>query len=461
MRRFERITERLKEISPVRLIVSSFFIIILIGALLLQLPISSRTSELPSVVDSLFIATSCTCVTGLTMFDTWTQWSAFGQIVMITLIQIGGLGLITFTTGVTLFLRRKLGLRDLQIAKEYTNGNVIDTPHLIRTILFVSFACEAVGALLLAVRFIPLYGVYGIWVSIFTAISSYCNAGFDIMGFQSPGMSLVDFAGDPIVSLTVSLLIVIGGIGFVVIVDIYSYGLKRFKKQEIHPRLTVHSVVVLKISATLLAVGSVLFFLLERENTLKGMNFFEQLNASFFQSVAARTAGFFTIPVGEEYDITKILTIILMFIGASPSSTGGGIKTTTFVVLLATVSSVLKGDQDTLVRKHRIEKTTVYKALSIAILSLLIIAITTSVMETAEAHKAFSAIDIIFEAASAFGTVGLTAGITTSLSAISKIALIITMFIGRVGPISLVFALTMRHARRTETILPEAKIIVG
>ena len=453
--------KRLKNVSPVRLIVSSFFIIIIIGSLLLALPFSSRDFQPTPLIDAFFTATSSTCVTGLAVYDTWTHWSYFGQGIILILIQLGGLGLVTFTTGFTLFMRRKLGLRDMQIVKEYTSGNMMDTPRLIRTIIIWTFSCEAVGALLLAIRFIPNFGFRGIWISVFLSISAYCNAGFDILGFLKPDSSLTLFVNDPLVCITSALLIIVGGIGFLVITDIHSWGYKKFKKIENHPHLALHTVVVLKTTVALLIVGTVLFLIFEYNNTLADMNFFQKLHASFFQSTTARTAGFASIDVGQQLDITKMLTIILMFIGASPSSTGGGIKTTTFVVIIATVLSVLRGKNETVLKKRRVDRTVVYRSLAIVVLSVLVVCITTIVVAIAESSNNVSALDALFETVSAFGTVGLTAGITPGLTVVSKIALIITMFIGRVGPISLLLALTMQHNSRLETILPEGKIIVG
>ena len=453
--------KRLKNISPVRLIVSSFLLIIVIGTLLLTLPISARERQATHVLDAFFTATSSTCVTGLALFDTWTHWSYFGQGVILILIQLGGLGLVTFATGFTLFMRRKLGLRDMQIAKEYTSGSMMDTPRLMRTIIIWTFSCEAVGALLLAIRFIPNFGVRGVWISVFLAVSAYCNAGFDILGFLKPNSSLTLFVNDPLVCLTIAMLIIVGGIGFIVINDIHSWGLRKFRKEENHPHLALHTWIVLKTTAILLLAGAVLFLLFEYNNSLAGMNFFQKLHASFFQSVTSRTAGFASIDVGAQLDITKMLTIILMFIGASPSSTGGGIKTTTFVVLMSTVLSVLRGKNETVIKKRRVDRTVVYRSLAIVVLALLVVTTTTVAVAIAETPNHVTALDALFESVSAFGTVGLTADITQGLTAVSKIVLIITMFIGRVGPISLVLALTMHHTTRLETILPEGKIIVG
>jgi trk system potassium uptake protein TrkH len=452
---------RLKNISPVRLIVSSFFLIIVAGSILLTLPIASRSGQPTNYLHSFFTATSSTCVTGLVVFDTWTHWSAFGQAVILLMIQLGGLGLVTFTTGFTLFLRRKLGLRDLQIAREYTSGNMMDVPRLIRTILCWTFACEAVGSLLLAIRFIPQFGNYGIWISIFLSVSAYCNAGFDILGFLRPDGSLTAYVNDPLVSLTICMLIIVGGIGFIVVSDIHACSMKRIRREENHPHLTLHTQIVLKTTVILLIIGTAMFLLFEYDNTLRGMNFFQKLHASFFQSVTARTAGYATIDVGSQLDVTKLLTMVLMFIGASPSSTGGGIKTTTFVVLIYVVISVLRGRDETVIARRRVEKSTVYRSLSIVFLALLVVSIATTIIAVAESKQDISAIDALFEAVSAFGTVGLTTGITHLLTNTSLITLIITMFIGRVGPISLILALSIHHNRRAGTILPEGKVIVG
>lgn len=461
MSKIETCINKIKSISPVKLIVLSFFITIIIGTILLKLPISYKSDQAPELIDALFISTSSACVTGLTMFDTWSQWSFFGQVVMAVLMQIGGLGLISFTTGITLLLRKRLGVRGLQIMKEYTNGNIINMHRLIYTIFAVSFSCEAIGALLLSIRFVPRFGAYGIWISIYTAISAYCNAGFDIMGIIRPNSSFTAYSEDPLVCLVVASLIIIGGIGFIVIVDIYNFFVNRIKNREKGTKISIHSVIVIKTSIVLILIGTILIFLAEYNNTLQSFNFWEKIHASFFQSTAARTAGFFSIPISEEKDITKIVTIILMFIGASPSSTGGGIKTTTFIVLISTVISVLKGHPDTYIHRHKIGQATVYKTLSIASLALFIVIVATGIMEFSEASKSFSSVDIVYEVVSAFGTVGLSTGITPFIGTISKIVLIITMFIGRVGPISLIIALTTRHQKGTESILPEGKIIVG
>lgn len=447
-------------ISPIRLIVGSFLFMIIIGTILLSLPISYKNHIEAKLIDTFFIATSATCVTGLSTFDTWETWSWFGQIVLLLLIQFGGLGLIIFTTGSTLIIKRKLDLRYIRLAKEYTNGNIINIKKLIYTILFMSFICEIIGALLLCIVFIPKYGLYGIWISLFTSISSYCNAGFDLMGIECANNSLISYYDNLLVNILIITLIIIGGIGFIVISDLYTKITSIVKKEHKY-NLSIHSTIVLKMTALLLSIGFVCFFLIEYNHTLKGMNITNKILVSLFQSTSCRTAGFFSIPINQECEFTKIITIILMFIGASPSSTGGGIKTTTLLVLFATISSVLKGHNDTRIKKHSINKFIVYKAMTITFIAFFLILISITLIDLIEKDKNLSMLSILFEVVSAFGTVGLSTGITSILSIPSKLILCILMFIGRVGPISLVLALTTKHSKKMENVYPEGKVLIG
>lgn len=454
------VKKRLRSVPPVRLIVVSFAVVILVGAVLLTLPIVSRSGLPTGFIDSLFTATSATCVTGLVVFDTWTHWNLLGQIIIILLIQIGGLGVITFTTGFSMLVRRKIGLRDLQLATENTSGDTINIKYLIKIILFFTFFCEMTGTVLLTFRFVPQFGAKGIWIAAFTAISAYCNAGFDILGFLMKDGNLIPYVGDPLVCLTVGGLIVIGGLGFVVISDIYNAQLlpRIHKEKPVH--LHFHSILVLIMTAILIVSGTVLFLVCEYNNTLAGMDFGTKLNASLFQSVSARTAGFCTVDIAKEHDFTKIITVILMFIGASPAGTGGGIKTTTFIVLLATVVSVMRGNEETTLLKRRIDQFTVYRALSILSGAAVVLFVATGVILTADPDV--NGVDALFEATSGFGTVGLTAGVTQTLSWISKLTVSLTMYIGRVGPVSLGLALTLHRGHRSAgAILPEGKVIVG
>lgn len=454
------IHKRLKNVPPVRMIVVSFLLVIFLGAVLLTLPVSARSGRPTPFLDALFTSTSAVCVTGLVLFDTWEHWNIFGQAVILVLIQVGGLGLVTFTTGFTLLLRRKLGFRGLQLAVENTGSSVLHVNHLIKIILFFTFSCETVGTFLMMLRFVPMFGAHGIWISCFTAVSAYCNAGFDIMGFLQPGSSLVLFVGDPLITLTVAMLIVTGGLGFVVISDIYFSKVHSRLRGERPLALNFHSQIVLRTTAFLIVAGTVLILATEYRNTLRGMNFGTKLNAALFQSITTRTAGFNTIDIGAENDLTKIIMVFLMFVGASPASTGGGIKTTTFVVLVTAVLSVMRGEDEAVVLKRRLDKFTVYRALAITAVGLFVVLITSTVIMVSD--PVASGINALFEATSAFGTVGLTAGVTPTLRTVGKIAVICTMFIGRVGPVSLGLAFTLKRNRISScAVLPEGRIVVG
>lgn len=444
-------------ISPVRLITLSFIVIIAAGTLLLMLPISSRSGQYTGFWDSLFTATSATCVTGLIVVDTYTHWSLFGQVVILGLIQLGGLSLVTFATFITLSLRRRLGLKQLQISREYIGiDGFMNIPQLFRLIMGVTVSCELIGALLLSFRFVPLYNIKGIWISLFLSVSAYCNAGFDILGREGEFVSLTNYADDAYVTLIIAALILLGGIGFLVFNDIITY-----KKTK---RLMMHTKIVLCVTAALTVFGTALFMISEyhNPNTIGSMSFGGKLLASLFQSVTTRTAGFNTVDLGACNDFTKILMCFLMFIGASSGSTGGGIKTTTFAVLIITVISICSGREDAVFMHRKIDKSVVYKAFVITMLSLTVVAITFSAIYVWGTSYDINTFDALFEAVSAFSTSGLTCGITTSLALVPKIFLIVTMFIGRVGPVSAAFMLTKGVGKNIGThILPECKIMVG
>lgn len=452
---------KIKSSSPIRLIVSSFVVLMLLGGLLLKLPFSSADGVPKPFVDCLFTATSATCVTGLSICDTFTGWSYFGQAVILILIQCGGLGLLTFASAFTLLARKKLGLRDLQIVKEYTSGNITDIPKLIKTIIRMTFLCELVGAALLAVSFVPKFGSLGIWVSIFTAISAFCNAGFDLFGFIEPGQGMILFSNDIYVSVVIMLLIVIGGIGFLIIFDLEKQIKEKLSRKKNHIELSYHSKMVLITTAILILFGAVAFFVSEYSNTLSNHNLTQQINISFFHSISSRTAGFSAVDLAKTYDITKFITVILMFIGASPVSTGGGIKTTTIVVIFATVISVLRGKEETSFLKHKINQKVVNSAIAIAVISLTYILLITGIIAAIEHEQGISMFNILLETTSAYSTTGLSASVTTSLEASSKIILIVTMLIGRVGPLSLFLSISGRKPNPNGKILPEGKVIVG
>lgn len=454
-----KLKKKIKLLSPVQIIVYSFVLIIAVGTFFLYLPISVRSGQ-TCFLDSFFTSVSCTCVTGLSLHDTWSHFTLFGQIVILSLIQIGGLGLVSFTTGFTLIVHRKLGLRDMKILKEGIQGNVVDIPNIVRTVFISTFVVEVLGVLLLSSKFVPKYGLLGLWLSLFLAVSSYCNAGFDITGFISQDSSLMIFNNDPFIMFVVASLIIIGGFGFLVIIDIYSNATNRFNPVKHHSKLSLQTNIVLKATFWLLLVGTLLFFCFEYENTLKGLSIVEKLSACFMQSASSRTAGLFSFNLTKQYNITKLITIIFMFIGASPTSTGGGIKTVSFVVLISTMWNTLCGRDETVIYNRKINKSIVYRSLSISLAFIIFISIGTLMISILEAQKPILVIDILYEVVSAISTTGLSTGITRSISDFSKYILIFFMFVGRVGPISLILAITTKKDNKYKMI-PEGKLIIS
>lgn len=443
--------------NPARVIVSSFALLILFGAFALMLPICSKSGLATDFITALFTATSATCVTGLIVVDTYTYFSVAGQVVILLLIQLGGLGLVTFATFFNIAIRKRIGLKSLYVAQESVNSdNMSEIGRLIKLVFIVTVSFEFAGACILATVFVPQYGQGGIFIAIFLAVSAYCNAGFDILGFQGQYSSLMNYQDNPVVLITIMSLIICGGLGFIVWQDLFHV--------RQHRRITLHTKIVLVATVTLLVLGAVLVALFEWNNvkTLGGMTSGEKVLNSFFQSVTARTAGYNSIPNEDMFGITKLLTVVLMFIGAAPGGTGGGIKVTTFYVLLMTVVSVMRGNDETTIGKRKVDKSVIYKAMAVTSIALLVVCISTSTIYfTSHAGGVnFSEIDALFESVSAFGTVGLTSGVTALANSASRIVLIFTMFIGRVGPVSLALSLAMK-VQKKNTVLPEAKIMVG
>lgn len=441
--------------NPALVIVSSFFILILVGALILMLPICSRSGEVTPFLNSLFTATSATCVTGLVVYDTYLYFSIFGQCVIISLIQLGGLGVVTLTSFFYLLIGKKMGLRTAHLAQESVSSDEhINTVHLIKMVVILTFIFELTGALVLSTQFVPRYGGYGAFMSVFFSISAYCNAGFDLLGMNGEYSNLVSMQDNPVVTFTIMALIVCGGLGFIVWQDIYNY--RRRKK------LMLHSKVVLITTAALIVLGCIGFLIVEWNNpkTMGNMDIWGKIHHSLFQSVTTRTAGFNTIDLNGMTEVGKILSVVLMFIGAAPGSTGGGIKVTTMVVLLMTVISTIRGRTETIILHRKVDKSIVYKALAVASLAGLLVVVATSVLLLT--GDATSDINALFETVSGFGTVGLSVGISAQAGALSKIMLIICMFLGRVGPVSFALSITLRNgAKVTRQVVPEGKIWVG
>ncbi|MDE6599312.1 MAG: potassium transporter Trk, partial [Oscillospiraceae bacterium] len=356
-----------KSVNPAATIVLSFAAIIAVGTILLIMPFSSANGSFTDPLTAAFTATTATCVTGLVLVDTGTYWSVFGQIVILLMIQIGGLGFVTLVSFFNFLVRKKMELRSIQVASESVNtSGFSDVKLLVRYVIGISVICELVGAALLATVFVPEYGLYGAYISVFVAVSAFCNAGIDIFGaVETPYCSLTGFSDNPVVMTVVPLLIIAGGLGFLVWMDIIGFRQKK--------KLTLQSKIVLIFTAILIVLGTLLTLVTEWDNplTLGGMGFGGKLVNSFFHSVSLRTAGFNTVDVSSMHSITKLLSIFLMFIGAAPGSTGGGIKITTFAIIIMTVVSVIKNKEDTVILNRKIDKESVYKSLAIIILAAL------------------------------------------------------------------------------------------
>ena len=448
-----------RTIRPERVMALGFFVVILIGTLLLSLPIATIGRRSIGVFDAMFTATSAVCVTGLVVVDTATTFSVFGKTVIILLIQIGGLGFMIFATLVMVALGRRISLRNRVLIRE--SLNTTNLSGLVRlSMWFTSLALllEFIGACVLSIRFIPMYGVRtGILYSIFHSISAFCNAGFDLFGaFRS----LESFQHDPLVLLTLAALIILGGMGFSVLTECLHFR-RNLRKVSLHSKL------VLLITAVLLVVGTILILALEWDNpgTLGKADFTpgdKVLNA-FFQSTTLRTAGFASVPQGKLTDSSKLISVLFMFIGASPASTGGGVKTTTMSVMILLVVSVVRGRERVNIFGKQLALSTVRRALTIIFISLGIVLTATCALSISERNTGKNMLDLIFEAASAFGTVGLSSVDTPSLNRFSHALLMPIMYFGRVGPLTMAFALASRmdNNPRNRVHYPEEKIMIG
>lgn len=442
-----------RKFSQTRIIALGFLTIIAVGTLLLMMPFASESGESVGFVPALFTAVSSSCVTGLIVLDTATSWTLFGQIVIISLIQVGGLGFMTIATMFSMLLKRKMGLREKEIMVESINTEHIGTiRNITGKIIAGTVIFEGAGALILATRFIPEFGwAKGLWYSVFHSISAFCNAGFDLMGIKEPYSSFVGFADDWVVILTLSALIIIGGIGFLVWDDISKKKLK-FKRYQLHTKI------VLTVTAILLVVPTVLFFIFERGFTNEGLSFGNSFLNSIFDSVTARTAGFNSTDTAALSPASKILTVFLMFIGGSPGSTAGGIKTTTLAVIAISTFNGITRRQSKGIFGRRLEKDAIHKASSVVFtnMSLAIFGIISILALQPE----FDIGDVIFECASAIGTVGMTTGITRDLEIASRLIIAFLMFCGRVGSVS--FALALMEKKAAPPVKnPREKITIG
>ncbi|WP_455792915.1 TrkH family potassium uptake protein [Clostridium butyricum] len=406
----------------------SFMSIILIGALLLTLPISSRSGEATPFIDALFTSASATCVTGLVVYDTYTHFSLFGQIVILSLIQIGGLGFMIIATLFSLMLKRKIGLKERGMLQESVStihiGGIV---RLTKHILFGTVIFEAIGAIILALRFYPDMGLkQGLYNGVFHSISAFCNAGFDLMGRFEPSSSLTLYSGDIVVNLVIMSLIVVGGVGFLVWEDIFTNKLK-FCKYRLHTKI------VLVVTATLIIVPAIIFYSIERTRSFADMGTTESWLASFFQSVTPRTAGFNTANIAELSEGSILLTIILMVIGGSPGSTAGGVKTTSFAVIILSLIASIRHTEDINVFNRRLERDVIKKAYDVITIYFMCCALAVLLIC---ALQPFGLKEVFFEVVSALSTVGMSTGITPDLNSLSKFIITLLMFFGRVGSLS-------------------------
>ncbi len=438
-------------LTPLQFLSLGFFLVILFGSLLLSLPIANRNGDYLPFIDALFTSTTSTCVTGLSVFDIYTQFTLFGQIVILCLVQIGGLGFMTIVICLSMALGKRIGLRERALMKESMNalylGGIV---RLARRAIFGTLIIELIGAILLAFRFIPDFGLLqGVWFSIFHSISAFCNAGLDLIGKITPSSSLIHYSNDLLINLVIMSLIVIGGIGFIVWDDILDnkWHIKKYRLQ---------SKIVLSMTFLLIIVGALGFYFLEGNNAFAGMSTGEKILASFFQSVTPRTAGFCTVDMNKLSESGSILTMFMMLVGASPGSTGGGIKTTTFFVMIFSVAAYLRSRDDINVFNRKIEDKAVQRAYNSAMLYIMAAILGTMVISL----QGIGTDTALFEAISAIGTVGLSKGITPELTNLSKVTVILLMYAGRLGSLSVLMAVTDRRIK-TKISNVEEKIIIG
>ncbi|MCG7386609.1 TrkH family potassium uptake protein [Paenibacillus sp. ACRRY] len=437
-----------KFLSPPLILVGGFLLIISIGTILLMLPISNQSGEHLAFIDALFTATSAACVTGLVVVDVGTTFNLFGQIVIMVLMQLGGLGFMTIATLFALVLGKRISLKDRLLLKEAINADSMEgIVRIIRKVLIFSFTIEGVAAVILALRWaaeMPLgqAAYYGI----FHSVSLFNNGGFDLFG-----NSFQYYTGDLLFNLTASVLVISGGLGFVVLNDLFEFHKRR--------RLSLQSKLVLSVSGALIGIGALVVFIFEFTNghTLASLSWPEKVYASIFQSVSTRSSGTSSIDITEMRQATQFFFILLMFIGASPGSTGGGIKTTTFLIMIGAVYAMIRGNKDIVFFRSRVPKELLMRALTIIMVSLIIFMIVVMLLLTTE-DAPF--LPLMFEAASAIGTVGLSVGVTHELTDIGKVIICFTMFVGRIGPLTIAYALRPRKEKKLYRH-PEGRIIIG
>lgn len=445
-------------LSTTQTILLSFLLAILFGSALLALPVSSADGVAVPYIDALFTATTSICVTGLVTVPTFSTWSLFGQIVILFLIQIGGLGVVTIMSGLMISLHRRIGIKDRMLIQDAFNLNTLSgMVKFIRKVIAGTFLVEGIGALLYMAVFVPEFGLRGVWISLFNSVSAFCNAGMDVISENS----LYAYVHNPVINITTILLIVFGGIGYIVWWDIVG-ALKNIRRQRLKcfANLTLHSKIALSVTGILILAGTAAIFIFEYNNplTMDGFSLFEKLQASLFQSVTTRTAGFATIPQEDLTNASALVSLLLMFIGGSPVGTAGGIKTVTIAVLITSAFATMKTHSEAELFHRTIPKQAVSKA--VAVVSMAFIILFTATLLLSAVTDA-DALDIIYETVSAAATVGLTRSLTSELNIWGRIIIIITMYLGRVGPISLMIALNTKKETKNIIKNPTEDISVG
>ena len=444
------------EISTTHIILLSFMLLIIVGGVLLSLPVSHKAGVEVSFADAMFTAVTSTCVTGLVTMPTVTAWSVFGQAVILILIQIGGLGVITVMSGLMVLFHRRIGMsRRILLQDSFNLNSMSGIVRFVKRVIVGTLIVEGTGALLYMTVFVPEFGAKGIWISVFTSVSAFCNAGIDIIAENS----LCGYALDPVVNIVTMLLVVLGGIGFPVWWDVlrvlkHGHGRRRIRS------LTLQSKIALSSTLILIFAGAVLIFVFERNNpdTMAGNSLFEKISLSLFQSVTTRTAGFATIPQENLSQPGAIVCLLLMFIGGSPIGTAGGIKTVTFAVIAASAVSAVRRKEDTVLFGRRLSREAVSKAVAVALTSFSIVFISTLLLSLTSSAELT---DILYETVSAAATVGLTRNLTAALSTYGKVIIMCTMYLGRVGPISLAVAFKLKNTNQNLIKEPTEDISVG
>lgn len=440
-------------LSTIQILVIGFALVIIAGGILLSLPISNRDGHGIPFINGLFTATSATCVTGLVVYDTYTQFNLFGQAVLLLLIQIGGLGFMIVAIAFSLFLGRKIGLRERSLLKDsFSSLKIGGIVRLTRKALILTAVVETMGALILATRFIPQFGFWkGLWCGIFHSVSAFCNAGFDILGRIKPFTSLTTYYNDPFVIVTIGLLIAIGGIGFFVWDDISEKKLQ-FRRYHLHSKLMLIG------TLALIVIGAVLFYFLESNYTMKDMNLGERILSSFFASVTPRTAGFNSIPLASMSEGGIFLTTVLMIVGAGPGSTGGGMKITTFVIILIGIVARVRNKENLNIFGRRLEEGALGTAATSAGIYMVLLFLGSMIL----CAEGISMRDALYEAASGLSTVGLTLGITPTLPVISRMTILLLMYAGRVGSLAVIMAMSVKKdAQQSNIKYVSEKVIIG